>query len=131
VILLDTCVLIFDALAPAQLSKRALEALDRERDSGALACSDISLWEIAMLLHKGRIRTEMSPQDFLHDVVAANRLQVLPITPAIACLASSHPGFIHGDPADRIIAATALEHKLHLLTADTRLLAIKELNTIW
>lgn len=130
-ILLDTCVMIFDALAPEQLSKKALTELEKGRQSNSLACSDISLWEIAMLMSKERIKTAMPPLNFLADVVAANRLHVLPIIPEIACQAAYHTDFSHGDPADRIIAATALHHKALLLTCDTRLRAMKSLKTAW
>lgn len=130
-ILLDTCVLIFDALKPERLSRRAKAELDAGRTTGNLSCSDISLWEIGMLISKGRLNPAMPPKDFLTDVIAANRLYVLPITPEIAWHASFHSGFAHGDPADRIIAATALHYKVHLLTADARLQAIKEIKTIW
>lgn len=130
-ILLDTCVLIFDALAPEQLSRRAAGELERGRTAGELACSDISLWEIAMLMRKERIRPAMPPREFLADVVAANRLRVLPISPEIAVHASFHPEFAHGDPADRIIAATALHHKLPLVTSDARLREMKGIRTVW
>jgi PIN domain nuclease of toxin-antitoxin system len=130
-ILLDTCVMIFDALAPEQLSKKALVELEKGRLSGSLACSNISLWEIAMLMSKGRIKTAMAPRDFLVDVIAANRLQVLPVNADIAYHASYHADFTHGDPADRIIAATALHHKAILLTSDTKLRDMKTLKTIW
>jgi len=130
-ILLDTCVMIFDALAPERLSQKALRELEKGRQSNALACSDISLWEIAMLMSKGRIKTAMPPRGFLADVVAANRLHVLPIIPEIACQAAYHADFSHGDPADRIIAATALHHKALLLTCDTRLREMKSVRTAW
>ena len=130
-ILLDTCIMIFDALAPEQLSKRALKELEKGRESGSLACSDISLWEIAMLMSKGRVKAAMPPRDFVADVIAANRLLVLPITPDIAFHASHHADFTHGDPADRIIAATALHHRAILLTCDTKLREMKALKTLW
>ncbi|MBJ6751863.1 PIN domain-containing protein [Geomonas anaerohicana] len=56
---------------------------------------------------------------------------VLPITLDIAYHSSHHPGFAHGDPADRIIAATALHHKASLITCDTKLLEMKALKTVW
>ncbi|OGQ96575.1 MAG: hypothetical protein A2521_15500 [Deltaproteobacteria bacterium RIFOXYD12_FULL_57_12] len=130
-ILLDTCVMIYDALTPEQLSRRAVAELGKGRLAGNLACSDISLWEIAMLMSKGRVKPAMPPQDFLVDVVAANRLRVLPITPGIAFHASYHADLTDGDSADRIIAATALYHKASLLTSDTRLRELKNLKTIW
>ena len=52
-ILLDTCVLVFDALAPERLSTEALRAIEEGEENGSLACCDISLWEIAMLVSQG------------------------------------------------------------------------------
>lgn len=54
-ILLDTRALVFDALTPERLSGAAREALDRGEAEGTLACADISLWEVAMLVRKGRL----------------------------------------------------------------------------
>lgn len=130
-IILDTCALIFDALTPDRLSKHATTELDRGRAQGTLACSDISLWEIAMLISKNRLKPAMPPKEFISDLIAANRLRVLPITPEIACIASFNSSFTHADPADRIIAATAMCHKSSLLTCDDRLQNISGLETIW
>ncbi|WP_162604661.1 type II toxin-antitoxin system VapC family toxin [Geomonas edaphica] len=130
-VLLDTCVMIFDALAPDQLTKKAVRELEKARYEGELGCSNISLWEIAMLLSKGRIKVAIPPRDFLMDIIAANKLKVLPITPDIAYHSSHHPDFAHGDPADRIIAATALHYKASLITCDAKLRNIKVLKTVW
>jgi PIN domain nuclease of toxin-antitoxin system len=97
----------------------------------SLACSDISLWEIAMLMKKERIKPAMPSRNFLTDVIEANRLRVLPISPEIAWLASFSPEFTHRDPDDRIIAATALQYKAPMLTIDTVLQSIKGIITIW
>jgi PIN domain nuclease of toxin-antitoxin system len=130
-ILLDTCVIIFDALTPEKLSQKASKALEKGRQSNCLVCSDISLWEIAMLVSKERLKLAIPLRDFLADVILANRLRVLPISPEIAAFSACHSEFIHGDPADRIIAATALHHKAVLLTRDTRLRKIKALKSMW
>ena len=55
---------------------------------------------------------------------------MLPITAEIALLSRS-PLFQHGDPADRLIGATALQLGAALITADAKLRALSELNTIW
>jgi len=55
-IILDTCVLIFDSLRPERLSKKAQTVLNAEENRSVLCCSDISLWEIAMLIKKGRLQ---------------------------------------------------------------------------
>ncbi len=130
-ILLDTCVMIFDALTPEKLSQKAFKELEKGRQSNNLVCSDITLWEIAMLVSKERLKLPIPLHDFLTDVILANRLRVLPIGPEIAAFSACHSEFIHGDPADRIIAATALHHNAVLLTCDTRLRKIKSLKTMW
>lgn len=129
--LLDTCAIIFDALAPEKLGKKAKEEIAKGRLSGTLACSDISLWEIAMLIGKGRLKPDAQTNDFLQLVVAANRLTVLPISPGIASLSANDELFQHNDPADRLIASTAIHHKMSILTSDRELKKVKGLKTIW
>ena len=119
-ILLDTHVLVFDALDPKRLSMPARDALEQGTDSGTLACSDISLWEIAMLVAHGRISPDTDAVQFLDDVVQARSIRVLPISTRVAVMAQSD-AFEHGDPADRIIAATALAHRAKLVSRDARL----------
>jgi PIN domain nuclease of toxin-antitoxin system len=130
VILLDTCTLIFDALTPERLSPAAREALDRGEADGSLACADISLWEIAMLVGKGRLDPGTDSATFSRLALEARGVRVLPITPEIA-LESVHMGLAQGDPADRLIAATAMAHGATLLTADQRLREYNGLKTHW
>ncbi len=129
-IVLDTHALVYDALDPARLTVRARKAIDHATENRELACSDISLWEIAMLIARERLDPGMDPRQFLDDVITLRRIEVLPITPAIAVLSQSDT-FSHGDPADRLIAATAMLHKASLVTADSRLRKIREISTIW
>lgn len=130
-ILLDTCALIFDALTPEKVGKRAAEQITAGRLTGMLACSDISLWEIAMLISKGRLMPDLPAAEFIHLIITANRLRVLPILPEIALISADESLFRHNDPADRIIAATALHYKAPLLTSDANLKKTKHLKTIW
>lgn len=129
-IVCDTHVLLFDALQPERLSAAALQALDAGEAGRELACADITLWEVAMLLHKRRLIVQAEPVSFINRLLAARRVQVLPITPGIAALAQS-PDFLHGDPADRLIAATALHHQAPLITADAMLTDLPGLHVIW
>jgi PIN domain nuclease of toxin-antitoxin system len=122
-IVLDTHALIYDALPPARLSARARKAIafaDRE-----LACSDISLWEIAMLIARKRLDPVIDARQFLDDMIAARHVRVLLITAEIAVLSQSD-AFSHGDPADRLIAATARLHRATLITSDAKLRKLKE-----
>lgn len=130
VLLLDTNALVFDALAPARLSKRARHAMDAAARAGSLGCADISLWEIAMLIARERLSPGTDTRTFLEDVIAARRLTVVSIDPDIAARAQS-PDYDLSDPADRIIAATAEVIGAQLVTADRRLRSIRSLETIW
>ena len=129
-IVLDTHALIYDALTPARLSARARKAIALAFTERELACSDISLWEIAMLIAHKRLDPAMDARQFLDDMIAARHVRVLPITAQIAVLSQSDM-FSHGDPADRLIAATARLHRAPLLTSDTKLRKLKEVTTIW
>ncbi len=58
-VILDTCALVFDSLTPDRLSSPAREAIEQADAAGELACSDISLWEIAMLVERGRLNVSV------------------------------------------------------------------------
>jgi PIN domain nuclease of toxin-antitoxin system len=128
VVVLDTHILIQDALEPRRLSSRARRAL--EGSDGALAASDISLWEIAMLIAKDRVRPGADAALFIAKILEARAIRVLAITPKIAVLAQSDD-FGHGDPADRIIAATAIAHGAQLVSADAQLRRMPGLRVLW
>jgi PIN domain nuclease of toxin-antitoxin system len=128
----DTNILLFWADEPRRLSKPASAALDLAADSANLACSDISLWEIAMLYARGRVnnRAGVSSSAYIQDILIGMGMTVLPITAEIAEVSQSAI-FTHGDPADRLIAATALAHRAPLITADEKLRATPGLRCIW
>ncbi|MGH8720239.1 MAG: type II toxin-antitoxin system VapC family toxin [Burkholderiales bacterium] len=129
-VVLDTHVLIFDALEPKRLSRRSARLVETATAEGQLACSDISLWEIAMLIAKGRLLPGVETTQFLKDIIEARGLKVLPINPEIAALAQSDD-FQLGDPADRIISGTALHHRARLVSADEKIRAIRALEVVW
>jgi PIN domain nuclease of toxin-antitoxin system len=130
VILLDTQVLLYDALDPRRLSRRARAALEDGLETDGLACSDISLWEIALLAAKRKIDAGPDIAAFIESALQLRSVRVLPINPAIATLAQSDL-FSHGDPADRLIGATAIEHGIALVTSDAELRKVRSLKTIW
>ena len=129
-IICDTHVMLFWADAPEWLSPRANELLEQGIKSRSLACADISLWEIAMLCRQGRVNPQEPVEQYIDDITTAMRLEILSITPEIAQL--SQAGFFsHKDPADRLIAATAISHRIPLITKDEKLTSLRELNAIW
>lgn len=126
-VVIDTHVLLQDALEPKRLSPLARRALQGE---GSLAASDISLWEIAMLIAKNRVNPGADAAKFIEKLLESRAIRILPITPRIAVLAQSDD-FAHGDPADRIIAATAIVHGAQLVSADARLKRVPGLRVLW
>lgn len=129
-IICDTHILIFWQDDPKRLSNPAQAAIETALHDKTLACSDISFWEIAMLIHSGRLRDDISPVQYMADLCLALSLTVLPITPEIASL-SQGDFFHHKDPADRLIAATAIYHNAPLITADNKLKSLEPLTVIW
>ena len=133
-ILLDTHALLWMASDAKRLSKRAREAIrhsrqDRARDESGIAIATITLWEIAWLAHHQRIVIVGSVESFVRETVA--RVILRPVTPEIAALAVSLPERFPKDPADRLIAATAMVEGMALITADTGIRKSKVVETIW
>lgn len=131
VIVVDTHVILWDALKPEFLSKHAKEAIARANEEDGIIFCEISLWEIAMLVQKERISVAVSYLEFIKLLFASNQYKLQCITPEIAELSTQLPEDINKDPADRIIAATSLIRKIPLVTADSNLLQADMLTTIW
>ncbi|MCI0347470.1 MAG: type II toxin-antitoxin system VapC family toxin [Chloroflexi bacterium] len=118
--LLDTHVLLWFAADDAQLGRGTFRAVDEALRVDELAVSAVSFWEIAMLTVKRRLSLPAGPAAFRRRVLAQGLLEV-PIHGAIAVAAAELPTF-HGDPADRMVVATALDLGAELVTADDRIL---------
>lgn len=119
-VLLDTHVLVWLAFADRSLGPRSRSLVDNAVKDESVFVSAISFFEIATLCRRGRLR--------LYEEVAAWRQRVLqrgileePVTGQIGILAGELAG-LPGDPADRIIAATAMVRDATLVTADQRIL---------
>ena len=129
-VLLDTHVVIWLALEPGRISKRARAAIQETRRRGeGLAVSDITLLEIATIESKGLIKLNASLEAFLAEIEA--RFIVLPITGRICVSALALPAAYPRDPADRVIGATGLVEGFPLITADDGIRRSKTLKTIW
>lgn len=129
--LLDTHVVYWLAVRPERLSRAATRAIAAAERSDGVAISSISLWELASLIGKGRIQVEGTPERFLTRLAGRPGLALLEITPQIAALTVELPPDFPGDPADRIIGATARAHGLPLVTRDGDLRDSRLLRTIW
>ncbi len=87
-----------------------------------LKVSPISIWEISMLEARSRVRLSLNTFDWVNNALENPSVQLAPITPEIAWDAGRIPGNFHGDPADRILVATARALKGKLVTADKKIL---------
>jgi PIN domain nuclease of toxin-antitoxin system len=88
-----------------------------------LFASAISIWEIAMLEAKGRLAFSTGISSWVEDAIKAPGFQIVPLLPEISIDSTRLPGLFHGDPADRIIVATARFLKCSLITVDKKILA--------
>ena len=129
-ILVDTHVVVWLALQPEKITKKARTAIqDARRIGQGIAISDIALLEISILERKARIKLNSSLETFLSEI--ETRFIVLPITGRICVRAVSLPASYPDDPADRIIGATALVEGVPLITADAGIHRSKAVRTIW
>jgi len=122
-IVADTHVLIWAVEGSDRLGPSAMEAIEEAAASGSLVVSAITLWEVSMLADKGRIAFPSGVRRWIDTLLSSRGIRLLPLEPAIAVDAGCLPGIIHGDPADRLIIATARFLSCPLLTADGRILS--------
>ena len=131
VILLDTCAIIWDALEPAKLTDSAKDAIEKADEHHALIISDISIWEIAMLIKRSRIEVATTSANFVNLFLESRNISVVSISPEIAELSTNFSPEINNDPADRIIVATSIIYNAQLVTADSNLRQSSLIDTIW
>lgn len=130
-ITLDTHVIIWNALQPQMLSKKAKKAISAANEEEGIIFCEISLWEIAMLIKKERLHIDVGYQEFVGLVSESNKYVFRGITPAIAELSAELLSHGNKDPADAIIAATSVTESAKLVTADKNLRQSKRIATIW
>lgn len=117
-ILLDSHVVHWWSAEPERISRAATRALS---EADELAVAAISWFELAWLAKHERIVVTIPIRSWLEHL--ATQIRTLPLTPAIAETAVSLPSRFPGDPADRLIYATAIEHGLRLITKDRKVRA--------
>ena len=115
-IVLDTHVWMWLTNGDPKLGAKARIWIDETGDSGGeLLVSAISVWEIAMLEAAGKIKLDGSVDKWITRALQLSGVDISPLIPAIAIDSCNLPGNFHGDPADRIILATARCRKCHLV----------------
>jgi PIN domain nuclease of toxin-antitoxin system len=125
--LLDTHAVLWVTQIHPRLSPR-VKTLTGTHGAEDFRIAAITLLEISRLARRGEIIFTRDPRDWLEDI--ARRFEVLPLTPAIAWRSASLD-WTHKDPADRLICATALEHRLTLVTHDKEITRWGGVPVLW
>jgi PIN domain nuclease of toxin-antitoxin system len=90
--------------------------------TSSIKIASISLWEVAMLAARGKISLEEGTFNWIRKALSAPGILVCPLSPEIAVDSVNLPGTFHGDPADRIIVASARLLNATLVTSDRQIL---------
>ena len=129
-ILLDTCVFLWLNQDPPPLPFAILDRI-RKTPSGSRFVSAVSALEIGVKARRGRLELPAGdPKQWFDSVVAERGINVIPMTVPIAFRSAALPE-LHRDSADRLIIATALEHRLVLLTPDRLIAQYPEVELAW
>jgi len=114
--LLDTHVVHWWSAEPKRVSARARKKLE---SADELVIAAISWYELAWLARHERISVTVPIRSWLQGL--GEQVRTLGVTPAIADTAVNLPASFPGDPADRLIYATAIEHGIDLVTKDRKI----------
>jgi PIN domain nuclease of toxin-antitoxin system len=124
----DTHAWIWWVSEPARLGRSARRLLDAAKRVGIPA---ICCLEVAALADRGRITLDRPPLEWMQDALALPGVDLMALTPAVAVRATALPAAFPGDPADRLIVATALIEGATLVTRDGRIRRSALVETVW
>jgi PIN domain nuclease of toxin-antitoxin system len=130
-IVVDTHILIWDALDKKKLKPKVIQAINIADETHKLLISDISLWEVSMLIDRKRIEIQGDPLVFLDALTKFRNFTIVPIDPVIAVKSVELNQVIKSDPADSLIAATAYVNDAKLITADQKIIDSGVVETLW
>lgn len=120
-LLLDTHVWIWWLTPGSPLAPKERKTLDAGAAKGELFLSAISLWEGQVLHAKGRLELPLAFPEWLVRATDERMISVLPLDVEVILALDALPANFHGDPADRLIVATARRHALALATRDSKI----------
>jgi PIN domain nuclease of toxin-antitoxin system len=130
-ILLDTHAWIWWVSNPELLSTQADTLINKAMVEKKIYISSISVWEVVMLVIKGRLQLAVDVKDWIRSCESLPFIQFVPVTNTIAFEAVHLPEKSLSDPADRIIIATALALDLVLITKDKKIQKAHQVRTAW
>lgn len=129
-ILLDTNALIKWVAAPEKLSKKAREIIEERSQKEQILVSSISVWEISLLIKKGRVEFSIDSDTWLEEMEGLHMIKFIPVDNQIAYKSVNLENF-HQDPADRMIVATAQITGATIITSDQKIRKYPEVQTVW
>jgi PIN domain nuclease of toxin-antitoxin system len=130
-LVLDTHVLVWWVSGAAKLSSRAERLVRTALKTGPVIASAISVFEITTAVRRGRLVLGCSLDQWLSDVQRLPDLRFEPVSVEVARLAGAFEEGMPGDPADRLIVATAAVLGARLVTADRALRRSPAVSVVW
>ncbi|CAK8718585.1 PIN domain nuclease, a component of toxin-antitoxin system (PIN domain) [Candidatus Electrothrix laxa] len=127
-LLLDTCALLMLAGRREDIPDKVIKKLTAQADE--LFISTISSFEIVLKNRLGKLGLPMAAEEWYCKAVEGYAIEEIPVSSTIAMKSASLP-FLHKDPCDRIIIATALEHRMPIITADQIIPQYPGIKVIW
>jgi PIN domain nuclease of toxin-antitoxin system len=121
-LLLDTHVWVRYINGTPSLKPAAVHSIERARRAGSAYVSVISIWEIALLVRKGRLDLPFGVERWVQRAFELPGIQLATLSPQIAIESVQLPDSLNKDPSDRILVATARIQGLTLMTRDKNIL---------
>ena len=126
-LLLDTHIWIWIALDPSRLSQKVAKTVGDVNNE--LFLSPISVWELVLLTQKGRVALDQDVISWTGRTMQLWQLQEAPLTTEVA-LETSRLNLAHSDLSDRLIVASAKIFDMTLVTADEKLIALRDISVL-
>lgn len=120
-VLLDTHIWVWWLTPQSPLSNSEREALDAAASHGQIHLAAISMWEAQMLHSKGRLDLPVPFREWLKQAAGPQMVKLVPLDLSVILALDELPASFHGDPADRLIAASARAYGLQVATHDARM----------
>ena len=129
-LLLDTHIWVRYLNGDPHLPVSLIHAVEDARIEGRSFVSVISIWEVAMLVEKGRLTLPLGLDAWVNRALELPGVNLLPLSPAIAMETARLPKPMHADPADRILVASARVERLRLVSLDRAVVSFARLTNL-
>ena len=128
-LLLDTHVVFWAGAEPEKLTTPVREAL--EHRTARVFVSALTAAELACAQERGKMKLKLHWKIWFRKLLGECGWECLPLNLETFEEAFSLPETFHGDPADRLLVATARLHRLRLITADARIRSYPHVGCLW